>query len=94
MREERSESAATKMHLWLERTAFYKVPKSHQDEVSDECQKPFDQVCFTFCFASAVLRRMYACADQEFPVRRSYTFAADDGVVLAADLELLTYSLA
>lgn len=42
---ERSEAAATKMHLWLERTAFYKVPKSHQDEVADECLKPFEQVC-------------------------------------------------
>lgn len=45
---EQSESAATKMHLWLERTAFYKVPKSHQDEVADQCQKPFEQVCL-FC---------------------------------------------
>ena len=41
---ERSEEAATRMHLWLERTAFYKVPKSHQDEVADECLKPFEQV--------------------------------------------------
>jgi len=41
---ERSEPAAAKLHLWLERTAFYKVPKSHQDEVSDQCQKPFEQV--------------------------------------------------
>lgn len=41
---ERSEPAATRMHLWLERTAFYKVPKSHQDEVADECCKPFEQV--------------------------------------------------
>ena len=41
---ERSESAAAKLHLWLERTAFYKVPKSHQDEVAEQCQKPFDQV--------------------------------------------------
>ncbi|KAL0053903.1 hypothetical protein WJX82_000883 [Trebouxia sp. C0006] len=41
---ERSEPAAAKLHLWLERTAFYKVPKSHQDEVSDQCQKPFEQL--------------------------------------------------
>lgn len=41
---ERSEPAATRMHLWLERTAFYKVPKSHQDEVAEECHKPFEQV--------------------------------------------------
>ncbi len=41
---ERSEPAAAKLHLWLERTAFYKVPKSHQDEVSEQCQKPFEQV--------------------------------------------------
>ena len=41
---ERSEPAATKMHLWLERTAFYKVPKSHQDEVAEQCRKPFEQV--------------------------------------------------
>ncbi|KAL3145375.1 hypothetical protein ABBQ38_001625 [Trebouxia sp. C0009 RCD-2024] len=41
---ERSEPAATKMHLWLERTAFYKVPKSHQDEVAEQCRKPFEQL--------------------------------------------------
>ncbi|KAA6427377.1 MAG: hypothetical protein FRX49_02041 [Trebouxia sp. A1-2] len=41
---ERSEPAAAKLHLWLERTAFYKVPKSHQDEVSEQCQKPFEQL--------------------------------------------------
>lgn len=41
---ERSEPAATRMHLWLERTAFYKVPKSHQDEVAEQCHKPFEQV--------------------------------------------------
>ncbi len=45
---ERSEPAAAKLHLWLERTAFYKVPKSHQDEVSDQCQKPFEQVRLYF----------------------------------------------
>lgn len=46
---ERSEPAAAKLHLWLERTAFYKVPKSHQDEVSEQCQKPFEQVSQQCC---------------------------------------------
>ena len=41
---EGSEAAAAKMHFWLERTAFYKVPKSHQDEVAEQCHKPFEQV--------------------------------------------------
>ena len=46
---ERNEVAAAKMHFWLERTAFYKVPKSHQDEVAEQCHKPFEQVCCYPC---------------------------------------------
>lgn len=46
---ERNEAAAAKMHFWLERTAFYKVPKSHQDEVAEQCHKPFEQVGLSTC---------------------------------------------
>ena len=39
-----NEEAAARMHAWLERTSFFKVPRSHQDEVADQCGKLFEQV--------------------------------------------------
>ena len=44
-----NEEAAGRMHAWLERTSFFKVPRSHQDEVADQCGKLFEQVGISSC---------------------------------------------
>ncbi len=36
--------AATSAHLWLEKNAFYKVPRALQDETVELNRRPFEDV--------------------------------------------------
>jgi hypothetical protein len=39
--------AATSAHLWLEKNAFYKVPRALQDETVELNRRPFEDVSLT-----------------------------------------------
>lgn len=36
--------AASDLHRWLERTAYHKVPRAHQEEAVEQLERPFDLV--------------------------------------------------
>ncbi|KAK9858812.1 hypothetical protein WJX84_000664 [Apatococcus fuscideae] len=36
------EGAANDLHRWLERTAYHKVPRAHQEEAVEQLERPFD----------------------------------------------------
>ena len=38
------DSAAASAHLWLEKNAFFKVPRALQDETMEAHQMPFENV--------------------------------------------------
>lgn len=38
------EGAANDLHRWLERTAYHKVPRAHQEEAVEQLERPFDLV--------------------------------------------------
>lgn len=40
------DSAAASAHLWLEKNAFFKVPRALQDETMETHQTPFEDVRF------------------------------------------------